>query len=84
MEQKANGFQRIVIEDKSWFFPYYPRDSVWAASRDELPQRIKQKINTEKFLVSIIWSVNGIHSLFDVPKRTTYNHCSSQMLLCPV
>jgi hypothetical protein len=24
-------------------------------------------------LISILWSVNGIHSLLDVPKETTYN-----------
>jgi hypothetical protein len=54
MEQKASGFQRIITGDESWFFLYCPRDSVWAASRDELPQRIKQKIDTEKCLVSIL------------------------------
>jgi hypothetical protein len=36
-------------------------DSVWAASRYELPHRIKQKIDTETCSVSILWSVNGIH-----------------------
>jgi hypothetical protein len=47
MEQKANVFQKIITGDESRFFHYYPRDSVWAASPDELPQRIKQKIDTE-------------------------------------
>jgi hypothetical protein len=73
MEQKANGFQRIAIGDESWFFPYYFRDLVWAASRDEVPQHIKQRIDMEKCLISILWSVNGIHSLFDVFKGTVYN-----------
>jgi hypothetical protein len=38
-----------------------------------VPERIKQKIDTEKCLISVIWSVNGIHSLLDVPKGTTYD-----------
>jgi hypothetical protein len=34
-EQKASGFQRIIIGDESWFFFDHLRDSVRAASRDE-------------------------------------------------
>jgi hypothetical protein len=36
-------------------------------------ESIKQKINTAKCLVSILWLVNEIDSLLDVPKWTTYN-----------
>jgi hypothetical protein len=31
------------------------------------------KIATEQCLISIIWSINGIHNLLDVPKWITYN-----------
>jgi hypothetical protein len=31
------------------------------------------KIDMEKCLLSIVWSVNGIYSLLDVPKGTVYN-----------
>jgi hypothetical protein len=72
-EQKANGFQRIITGDESWFFFCHPRDLVWAASRDELSQSIKQKIDTKRCLVSTFWSVNGIHGLLGVLKGTTYN-----------
>jgi hypothetical protein len=41
MEQKASGFQWIITRNGSWFLFDYPRDSVWAASRDELSQSIK-------------------------------------------
>jgi hypothetical protein len=53
MEQKASDFQRIITGDELWFFFYDPRDSIWAMSRDELWQGIKQKIDMEKCLVSI-------------------------------
>jgi hypothetical protein len=46
---------------------------IWAVSRVELPQRIKQKIHGEKGLGSILWLVNGIQSLLVVTKGTTYN-----------
>jgi hypothetical protein len=73
MKQKASGFQQTITGEQSWLFLYYAGDSVWAVPRDEPPQRIKQKINTEKCLVLILWSVNGIHSLLDIPKGTRYN-----------
>jgi hypothetical protein len=82
MEQKARGFQRMSIGDEVWFLFHYSRDSVWAASPDELPQRIKQKIDMEKCLVSNLWSLNGIHSFLNVPQGAI--QCSSLMLLCPV
>jgi hypothetical protein len=55
MEEKARWFQWIISGDESQFFFYYPRDSIRAASHDELPQSIKQKIDTEKSLISILW-----------------------------
>jgi hypothetical protein len=48
MEQKAPSFQRIITGNESQFLLDYLRDSAWAASRDEFPQRIKQKIEVEK------------------------------------
>jgi hypothetical protein len=52
---------------------YYPRDSARAASRNDISHRIKQKIDIRKWLVWILRSVNGIHSLLNVLKGITYN-----------
>jgi hypothetical protein len=65
--------------------PFYDfHDSAWAVPRHELPQYIQQKIDTENCLVSILWSVSGIHSLLDVPKGQDTTQRSSLMVLCPV
>jgi hypothetical protein len=69
----ATLFQAVITGDESRFFLSYPRDSMWASSRDDIPDRMKQPIATEKCLISVLWSVRGIHSLIDVPKGTTYN-----------
>jgi hypothetical protein len=37
------------------------------------PRKNQTKTDPEKCLISVSWSVNGIHSLFDVPKGTTHN-----------
>jgi hypothetical protein len=36
-------------------------------------QKESVKSNTEKRLISFLWSDNGIHSLVDVPKGSAYN-----------
>jgi hypothetical protein len=73
LEDQETFFANVLTGDESWFYFEYPHESIWAPSRDDVPEKIEQKIDTEKCLISIIWSVNGIHSLLDVPKGTTYN-----------
>jgi histone-lysine N-methyltransferase SETMAR len=63
----------VTTGDKSWFFLSYPNNSARATLRDELPERVSPKIDTEKCLISVFWSANGIHSLLDVPKGSIYN-----------
>jgi hypothetical protein len=67
------GFKRIITADESSFFVYDVHDSVWGESRHELPDGGTQKSDTEKCRISIIWSVNGIHSLIGVPTGSTNN-----------
>jgi hypothetical protein len=54
IEEKGSGLQRVITGDKLRFVLDYPRGSIWAASVNELPQRIEHKIDTEKCLVSIL------------------------------
>jgi hypothetical protein len=42
-------------------------------SRDELPERAKQKIDADKHLISLLWPIRGIHSFIYIPKGTTSN-----------
>jgi hypothetical protein len=72
-EKQGANCKRIITGDESCLFLYYPRDSTGAVSRDNLPERIRQKIDTEKCLISVFGSVDGIHSLIAVPKGTSYN-----------
>jgi histone-lysine N-methyltransferase SETMAR len=71
--EQGNNFEHVITGDESWFFLHYPNESIWAESRDEVPVRIKQTIDAEKCLISILWSVKGIHSLIDIPKGESYN-----------
>jgi hypothetical protein len=48
-------------------------DGVWAASRDELPETPMTKIDTEKSMISLIWSISRIQSLLALTKGMKYN-----------
>jgi transposase len=67
-QEREKNFMDIMTGDESWFFLHDPHASAWAGSRDDLPVRIKPEIDAEKCLISVRWSVNGIHSPLDVPK----------------
>jgi hypothetical protein len=72
-KDKEKDFRNGLAGNESWFYFEYLHHSAWAISRDEMSEIIKHKIDTEKCLVSIIWSVNGIHSVLGLPKGTTHN-----------
>jgi hypothetical protein len=69
-------FEYVITGDEFWFYSYNRPDAAWAASRDELPERIEGKIDTEKCLISVLWSLNGIHHLIDVPRGMKYDSSS--------
>jgi hypothetical protein len=41
---RSTGFQSVITGDESCFLLYYPRDSVWASSRDKVPKKVSQKM----------------------------------------
>jgi hypothetical protein len=53
-ENQKTGLGSIITGDESWFCFEYPHQSVWGPSRDEVSEKIKQKIDTEKCLISVI------------------------------
>jgi hypothetical protein len=71
-EHKPIDSERVITGDQSWFFRYYHRDSARGALHDDLLYRIKQS-GTEKYLISILSSVNGVRSLLRVPNGTMHN-----------
>jgi hypothetical protein len=52
-----------------------PHCDVWATSRDAIPETTMTKMNVEKGMISIIWSISGIQSLYALTKgmKCKYN-----------
>jgi hypothetical protein len=76
---KQRNLGNFLTGDESWFFwrililVHY---GVWAAFRDDIPETLMTEIDTEKFMISIIWSISGIHSLLPLTKAMKYK-CNS-------
>jgi hypothetical protein len=57
--------------------------AIWTPSRDVIPERIRQTIDTDSYLISIIRSVNGISNLLNGSKGIVYHRpffCDSVVL----
>jgi hypothetical protein len=63
LREQEYSFEHVITRDESWFFLHYPNESAWAESQDELPVRVMHTITTKKCLISVLCSVNWIHSL---------------------
>jgi hypothetical protein len=70
---QATDFVNVLTEDESWFLLEYPHHGIWAASRDEELETFMTTIDTEKWMISIIWFICGIHSLLALTKGMEYN-----------
>jgi hypothetical protein len=53
-KDEKKGFAQIITCDEFWFYFEYLYQLVWAQSRNNIPEKIKQRIDTEKCLVSVI------------------------------
>jgi hypothetical protein len=73
---QATDFVNFLSEDESWFLLEHPHYGIETESRDEVREILMTKIGTEKCMISIIWSISGIHSLLALTKDMKYK-CNS-------
>jgi hypothetical protein len=59
--QEKNKFQRFVTEDESWFTLESHHSMKWGVSRDDVHQKEKLQIGTPKFMLTVIWGLDGFH-----------------------
>jgi hypothetical protein len=57
--EEETSFQRIITGDESWFYLDYSSDHIWSGAGDDIPQRISRSIQSEKFLLTVLWSTRG-------------------------
>jgi hypothetical protein len=58
---EKNKFQIFVTGDESWFTLESHPSTKWSVSRDDVPQKMKQHIRAQKFVLTDIWGIDGLH-----------------------
>jgi hypothetical protein len=45
----------------------------WSVSRDDVHQKVKQQMTTQKFVVTVIWGIDGCHIVDLIPEEHSHN-----------
>jgi hypothetical protein len=58
---EASNLHTIVTGDESWFTFELQHSAKWSTSSEDVPQTVKQEIGIRKFMLTVIWGVDGFH-----------------------
>jgi hypothetical protein len=75
-------FAKIIIGDESWYYWSYVESSMWARSRDDVPTRPRQKIDSKGSMFTIFFSGEKLASFDSLPKdqnMDSYYLCNTVM-----
>jgi hypothetical protein len=70
---KDHEKNRFVTGDESWFTLEFHHSMKWSVSRDDVPQKVKQQIGTQKFMLTVIWGIDGFHDVDLIIERHNHN-----------
>jgi hypothetical protein len=51
----------------------YHHSTKWSVSRDDVHQKVKQQIGTQKFMLTVIWGIDGFHVVDLRTEQHNYN-----------
>jgi hypothetical protein len=68
-----NEFTNIITADESWHHWFYQHSSEWSTSRDLVPTRTLQKIDSKKSMFPLIFSGHGLLALDKLPEGCMMN-----------
>jgi hypothetical protein len=70
---EKNKFRRFVSRNESWFTLEFHHSTKWSVSRDDVPQKVKQQIEAQKFMLTVIWGIDGFHVVGLMIEQHSYN-----------
>jgi hypothetical protein len=62
-----------MIGEESWLSLEFHHSTKWSASRDDVPRKVKQQTETENFMLTVIWGIDGFHIVDLMTKQYSYN-----------
>jgi hypothetical protein len=71
--QDKNKSQRFGTGEESGFTLEFHHSMKWRLSRDDVPQQVKQQIGTQKFILTVIWGIDGVHGVDLMNEQHSYN-----------
>jgi histone-lysine N-methyltransferase SETMAR len=86
---EASKFRNILIGIESWLTLEYQHSAKWTVFREDVPSRLRQDIGTKKFMLTVIWGVDGFHIVdLMIPHRSFnsehfVNHVMTPMIIKP-
>jgi hypothetical protein len=65
---EEQGSQNLMTGDESWFyFDYYPATQ-WSVCADNVEPKAKRTIAARKFIVTVIFGIDGFHVVDVMPE----------------
>jgi hypothetical protein len=64
---KKNNFHNLVTEDESWFTLEFQHSAKWSVSQDDVPQKVRQQIDTMKFMLGLFKGILAFWRRFKYP-----------------
>lgn len=71
--QKRKGFHRILTGDESWFYLQYSFNRMWCLSKEEVLEKASQKIQTKKFMITVIWNIDQFYIIDLMNHNESFN-----------
>jgi hypothetical protein len=70
---KHRSFAKFYTGDESWFYLSTNHESIWLEDGEEVPQRARKTIGSQKVMVTIFWSPRGFSVVEALPKNEKFN-----------
>jgi hypothetical protein len=70
---EANKFRNILAGDESWFMLEHQHAVTWGLSREDVSEGVRQQAGTKKFMLTIIWGVDGFHAVILMTSQRSLN-----------
>jgi hypothetical protein len=82
--EKAS-FHNLVTGDGSWFTLEFQHSTKWCMFRDDVPQRPRQRIETAKLMLTVMWGIDGFHVVdLMITPRTSNSQYFVENVMAPL
>lgn len=72
-KHKTQGFYRLLTGDESWFYLRYNSKRIWSLSYEYIPQYVPTRLHNKKYMLTVIWSVDGFKLINVMPEKEKFN-----------